>query len=179
MAALNVNTGKVQELVPGIPEWVSGNHHFGGLNTLHYYYDDGEIVYNFPFMDSVFTWSPLEKSLKRQRYASEVIPGIVEAYNGDGSMESLVHASSQSDYYTGMYSVTGTSMQYRFVVSTSVENEVTYSTYLEVFDESALHFTNKISSMVKTRGFTVKDSIFLFRESGSEDYLEFAVFSGL
>ncbi|SER47361.1 DUF4221 family protein, partial [Neolewinella agarilytica] len=35
LAALNVNTGKVQELVPGIPEWVSGNHHFGGLNTLH------------------------------------------------------------------------------------------------------------------------------------------------
>lgn len=179
LAALNVKTGQVNDLAPAIPDWVSGDHHFGGLNTMHYYHHDGNIVYNFPFMDSVFTWSSEENSIKRARYASEKIPGVVEPYRGDGGMESIIHASSESDYYTGIQPILGTNKQYRFVVSTSVGEETAYTTYLEVFEASELRFTHKITPMIKTRGFTVKDSIFLFTESGSEDYLEFAVFSGL
>lgn len=178
LVSLNVNSGKVDALGPEIPEWINASHHYGGLNTIHYYYNEGEIVYNFPFMDSVFTWSLSDNSVERTHYPSKVIPEILPPYRGDNSMESIIRTSSLSDYYTGMQPVDGTLTRYRFVVSAHGEEEVDYTTSLEIFDEERRSHTYKLSPWTKTRGFTFKDSIFLFDESGNEEHLKFTVLTG-
>lgn len=179
LASLNVSRGTVKDLAPGIPEWINAANHYGGLNTMHFYHDDGEIIYNFPFMDSVFTWSLNDRSIKRQRYGSKIIPGVLAPYRGDGSMESIIFASSRSDYYAGVRPVTGTGKQYRFVVSTDGNDEVSYATYLEAFNGTEISYSHKLSPQTKTRGFTSRDSIFLFVDSGNEEYLKFLVFTEL
>lgn len=178
LASLNVNSGKVEGLDPKIPKWINAANHYGGLNTIHYYHENGEIVYNFPFIDSVFTWSLNDYSIMKERYASEIIPSVSDPYQGDSSMESIIYASSRSNYYTGIQPVTGTKTQYRFVVSADGEDEVDYTTSLEIFNGPKRSHTFKLSPWTKTRGFTSKDSIFLFIESGNENQLEFAVFTG-
>lgn len=175
LAGLNVNNGRAESLGPRLPIWINKDMHFGGLNTMHYDISGTELYFNFPFADSLYRYDILQqKLLTTQHFDSPVLPTVLQAYNGDASMESVITYSSESSYFMGFHHVEGRSdIKYRFAIVASEEPVVTYATYLELFKQDTLVACQEICAMCKTRSFVVKDTIFLFSESKNEHQLCF------
>lgn len=175
LSGLNVNNGRTENFSPRLPIWINKEMHFGGLNTMHYDISGTELYFNFPFADSLYRYDILQqKLLTAQHFDSPVLPTVLQAYNGDASMESVITYSSESSYFMGFHHVEGRSdIKYRFAIVASEEPVVTYTTYLELFKRDSLVAFQEICAMCKTRSFVVLDTIYLFSEGVNERQLCF------
>ena len=175
LAALNVNNGAIKDLSLGLPRWVNGANHFGGLNAIHYNVAGKELYYNFPFSDSLYHYDINSKrSLPADQLNSPLLPTVLTAYQGDASMESIISHSSASDFYMGFHHLKGrTTLKYRFSIMSKEGPPQSYKTQLELFKDDKLVAKEELCNWCKTRSFTIRDTIFLFREGPEESQLCF------
>ncbi len=175
LATLNVKNGKVDELPIKLPVWVNGQQHFGGLNVLQYAVFAQKVYYSFPFSDSLYAYDiDKEELMAAKQLDSPALPTVFPFYQGDGKMESIIGHSSGSSYYMGFQPLRNRpDLKYRFSIVASENQPVTFTTYLELFQEDLLIGNHEIGQWSKTRSFSVQDTIFLFREGINEQQLCF------
>ena len=175
LSVMNVNSGKIVELPVDLPEWVDAANHFGALNAIQFGYSNGIIHYNFPFSDSLYRYRVADgENLSPVQYDSPNLPTVLKPYAGSGEIETLIDYASASSFYMGFQRVVNRKdVWYRFLVESSEEPPLSYTTKLEIFIKNKPIARHEICQWCKTRSFPIGDTIFIFKEGISEEKLCF------